>query len=204
MTPTGSDRVKALYGDSVHHIYCPYDLPGAQKRFFDQIHPQLALIVETELWPNTVAEAHKRNIPLIIANARLSEKSAKGYGKLGRLTRNMLGSIHTVACQNQDDGQRFIQLGLPSERLKVTGSVKFDITVSQTILDEAAQLKQQWLQGCGRSMNILISASTHEGEDQPILDAYQQIAAQCPDTLQRISFRSSDIAKVSKPLQKLK
>ena len=111
MTPTGSDRVKALYGDlldhRVEHVYYPYDLPDVQNRFLNRVKPELALIIDTELWPNTIAACHKRNIPLIIVNARLLERSARGYARLQRLVSNMLKQITTVACQNKDDGDRF-------------------------------------------------------------------------------------------------
>lgn len=183
MTPTGSDQVRKLYGDRVFHIYCPYDLPGAQRRFFDQIHPELALIVETELWPNTIAECHKRRIPVIIANARLSEKSAKGYGKLGSLTRSMLQKIDVVACQNTTDGQRFINLGLPEKSLKVTGSVKFDLTIDPAIKQQGLELRESWFKGLKKDAQVIVAASTHEGEDQQVLDAFKQIQGELSDTL---------------------
>ncbi len=183
MTPTGSDRVKALYGNTVHHVYCPYDLPDVQNRFLNRIRPSLALMVETELWPNTIAACHKRKIPVVIANARLSEKSAKGYGKLGGLTRRMMQQITLVACQNKADGERFKQLGLADQQLKITGSVKFDITVAPEIHTQAKALRNSWESEAGGKRNILIAASTHQGEDEQILAAFKQILLQNPNTL---------------------
>ena len=154
MTPTGSDRVKALYadllGDRVHHIYYPYDLPDAQYRFLNKVKPVLALIVDTELWPNTIAACHKRGIPVVIVNARLSERSAKGYGRLGSVVPNMLKRITCVACQNKDDGERFIRLGLPEQQLTVTGSVKFDLSVPDSLLQQGMALRENWEKGLGR------------------------------------------------------
>ena len=183
MTPTGSDRVKAIYGDTVEHLYVPYDLPGAQSRFLNRVRPKLAIIIETELWPNTIAACKNRGIPVIIANARLSERSAKGYQKLGHLTHNLLNQISVIACQNKEDGKRFTELGLPRENLQVIGSVKFDIEASPKILSSASTLRTTWEAGFGRKAQILIAASTHEGEEQPIIDAFLQLKKEHHDLL---------------------
>ena len=187
MTPTGSDRVKDLHkayiGDRVQHVYCPYDLPDAQKRFLDRVNPAMALIVDTELWPNTVAACRKRNIPVVIVNARLSERSAKGYAKFGGLTHTMLNNLSVVACQSKDDGQRFIDLGLPEGRLQVTGSVKFDLTVEQDTIEQGRALRKSWETGLGHAARVLIAASTHDGEDQQILDSYKSLLANHDDLL---------------------
>ena len=182
MTPTGSDRVKALYGDllghRVEHVYCPYDLPDVQNRFLNRVNPELALIIDTELWPNTIAACHKRNIPLIIVNARLSERSARGYARLKGLVRNMLKQITMVACQNKDDGDRFIRLGLPPQKLTITGSVKFDLSVSPELTEHGRHLKNRWEEGLGYSPVVITAASTHEGEDQQILEAFNSLRKQ--------------------------
>lgn len=181
MTPTGSDRVKALYkdllGDRIFHIYCPYDLPDAQYRFLNRVRPVLALIVDTELWPNTIAACHKRNIPVLIVNARLSERSAKGYGRLGSVVPEMLRRITRVACQNKDDGDRFIRLGLPEQQLSITGSVKFDLSVPDSLPQKGRTLRESWESGLEHKAQIIVAASTHEGEDQQILAAYKQVKA---------------------------
>ena len=168
MTPTGSDRVKHLYADElgsrIHHIYCPYDLPGAQRRFLNRVRPELALMVDTELWPNTLSACSQRNIPVIVVNARLSERSYRGYARFSRLVTPMMNCITRVACQNKDDGERFLKLGLPSERLVVTGSVKFDLSVSADILEQGKTLKAFWEEGAGQPLKVFIAASTHDGE----------------------------------------
>ena len=179
MTPTGSDQVRALHkevlGSRVEHVYCPYDLPDVQSRFLNKVNPVIALVIDTELWPNTVAACKKRNIPMVIVNARLSARSAKGYKKLGGLTRAMLRQIPRVACQNPEDGERFIDLGLPREQLRITGSVKFDLSVSKQVLEQGKQWRASWEKGLGRPVKVIIAASTHSGEDQQILDSYKAL-----------------------------
>ncbi|MFN6886037.1 glycosyltransferase N-terminal domain-containing protein, partial [Proteus mirabilis] len=112
MTPTGSERVRSAFGDDVYHVYLPYDLPGSVNRFLTTVDPKLVIIMETELWPNLISQLYRRKIPLIIANARLSERSAVGYQKLGSFVKTMLRKITLIAAQNQEDGERFIALGL--------------------------------------------------------------------------------------------
>ncbi|PDV53701.1 3-deoxy-D-manno-octulosonic acid transferase, partial [Escherichia coli] len=100
MTPTGSERVQSAFGKDVQHVYLPYDLPDALNRFLNKVDPKLVLIMETELWPNLIAALHKRKIPLVIANARLSARSAAGYAKLGKFVRRLLRRITLIAAQN--------------------------------------------------------------------------------------------------------
>lgn len=130
MTPTGSERVMSAFGKDVHHVYLPYDLPCAMNRFLNTVRPKLVIVMETELWPNMISALHARKIPLVIANARLSERSAKGYGKLGKFMRRLLSKITLIAAQNEEDAARFIALGLKRNQLAVTGSLKFDISVT--------------------------------------------------------------------------
>ncbi|MDF7670662.1 lipid IV(A) 3-deoxy-D-manno-octulosonic acid transferase [Orbaceae bacterium ESL0721] len=179
MTPTGSDRVKTTFGDTVSHVYLPYDLPCAVKRFLNQLRPKVVIIMETELWPTLICELNKRDIPLIIANARLSERSAKGYAKLGKTIRHLLPKITMIAAQNQVDGERFIQLGLPSTHLSITGSIKFDIDLSDEQKDQIKTLKQNWQ----LNRPVLIAASTHAGEDELILATFKQLLKKHPNLL---------------------
>lgn len=179
MTPTGSERVTTLLGDSVSHVYLPYDLPGAIHRFLRTVKPKLAIVMETELWPNFITGLHKNSIPLIIANARLSERSAKGYAKFGKFTQAILEKITLIAAQNQQDGNRFVQLGLPASHLAVTGSIKFDISLTESQLTHIEQLKREWQ----LTRPVWIAASTHHGEDEILLQAYQHICVTHPDLL---------------------
>lgn len=179
MTPTGSERVRSAFGNDVYHVYLPYDLPCALKRFFDQVNPKLVIIMETELWPNLITELHRRDIPLVIANARLSERSAAGYKKIGSLTRSILRRTTLIAAQNQEDGERFIDLGLPRSHLAVTGSLKFDISVTPELAARAVALRRQW----ASRRPVWIATSTHEGEEAIILAAHRELLNRFPDLL---------------------
>ncbi|OUS24030.1 3-deoxy-D-manno-octulosonic acid transferase [Gammaproteobacteria bacterium 45_16_T64] len=179
MTPTGSDQVRAIFGDRVLHVYLPYDLPDAMNRFLDTFNPIISVVMETELWPNMIHYTSRRNIPVIVANARLSEKSAVGYGKVGLLVRPMLREISVIAAQAAPDGERFVELGLPPASLKVTGTVKFDLTVDDKLKNTAADLRACW----GKSRPVLIAASTHEGEDIQVLDGFRLIQRQIENAL---------------------
>lgn len=177
-TPTGSERVRALFGDSVAHAYMPYDLPWLLWRFIARVQPKILVILETELWPNTLAACAHAGIPVVLANARLSGKSARGYARLGALSRGMMQHLSAVAVQNAADGERFLTLGLPAARLSVTGSVKFDLTLDDALQQQAAALRAAW-SGHGRHP-LWIAASTHEGEDTLLLQAHAQLLRQFP------------------------
>lgn len=174
-TPTGSERVRATLGDSVVHVYAPYDLPDAISRFLNRIQPRLLVIMETELWPNTIAACSKREIPVLLINARLSARSARGYQRFGGIARPMLQQLTCAAIQHSDDAARFTALGLPPAATQVTGNIKFDLTLSEDLLGEAQRLKKIWSQDGSRL--VWIAASTHQGEDEKILDAFAQVRA---------------------------
>ena len=176
MTPTGSERVRAVFGDRVFHIYVPYDLPGAVSRFLRRVKPRLVVIMETELWPNLIDQCRRRSIPVIVANARLSERSARGYARLLPLVKPALQSLDLVAAQYLADGQRFRELGLVEQQLSVTGNIKFDIELCSTDLEQAQSLRDCWglgLEQQGRP--VLIASSTHRGEEEVVLDAFEQL-----------------------------
>lgn len=196
MTPTGSERVKALFGDSVFHVYVPYDTPAAVRRFLKKVQPKLALIMETELWPNLIDQCSKQQIPVVVANARLSARSAKGYARFSTLTRAMLQQLCCIAAQSKADGQRFVELGLSANKLLVTGSVKFDIQVAGELQARALALRTQW----GEQRPVWVAASTHEGEDEPVLQAFKQVLQQSPQALlilvPRHPERFTEVAKL--------
>ncbi|HBZ16774.1 lipid IV(A) 3-deoxy-D-manno-octulosonic acid transferase [Pantoea sp. NPDC088449] len=179
MTPTGSERAQSAFGKDVHHVYLPYDLPGSINRFLDNVNPRLVIIMETELWPNIIRILHQRQIPLVIANARLSERSAKGYKKLGGFMRDLLQRITLIAAQNAEDGDRFLSLGLKRSHLTVTGSLKFDISVTPELAAKAVTLRRQW----ASRRPVWIATSTHEGEEAIVLDAHRRLLQQFPDLL---------------------
>ncbi|WP_062058722.1 lipid IV(A) 3-deoxy-D-manno-octulosonic acid transferase [Cellvibrio sp. OA-2007] len=178
-TPTGSERVRATLGDSVFHVYAPYDLPDVLMRFLHRIKPSVYLVMETELWPNTLAACAKRNIPTVLVNGRLSEKSARGYARFGALTKPMLQNLSCAAIQNATDASRFIALGLSAQNVRVTGNIKFDLKLSDDLREQAMMLKRQ-LSNAGQRL-IFIAASTHQGEDEIILDAFARVRASSPE-----------------------
>lgn len=196
MTPTGSERVQSAFGKNVHHVYLPYDLPCAMNRFLDTVRPKLVIVMETELWPNMITALHNRKIPLVIANARLSERSAKGYKKLGNFTRRLMSKITLIAAQNEEDAGRFLELGLKRSQLTVTGSLKFDISVTPELAARAITLRRQW----APRRKVWIATSTHDGEESIILDAHRQLLAKFPDLLLILVPRHPERFKDAKDL----
>jgi 3-deoxy-D-manno-octulosonic-acid transferase len=174
-TPTGSERVRAALGDAVFHVYAPYDLPDVLGRFLRRVKPAVFITMETELWPNTIAACASHKIPCLLINGRLSEKSARGYGKLAGLTAPMLRRISHAGIQNGADTARFLALGMTAECAEVTGNIKFDLTLDDDLRSRAALLKSD-LSEPGQRL-VWIAASTHQGEDELILDAFARIRA---------------------------
>ncbi len=199
MTPTGSEQVRRLFGDEVRHVYTPYDLPGAVRRFIEHARPRLALIMETELWPNLFHACRRRGIPVIVANARLSERSAAGYARVARLTRATLRDVSVIAAQSAADAERFQRLlGLKEAAaffsasaavgrheqsdpplIQVTGSIKFDMHLPASLREQAEVLRRE----LGVDRPVWIAASTHEGEEELVLDAFTQVRAQLSNAL---------------------
>ena len=180
-TPTGSARVREALGKSVYHVYAPYDLPGTLRRFHRRVQPNVLVIMETELWPNLIHSCAQHNVSVVLANARLSEKSAAGYRRFSGLTQPMLQKISCIAAQHGDDAHRFAGLGTPESRLEVTGNIKFDLNIDDDIRQKASHLKQEWQGSEGRQ--ILLVASTHRGEDGIVLDAFSCLQKQFPKLL---------------------
>lgn len=178
MTVTGSARVQKEFGDKVFHVYVPYDLPSVVKRFLNKVQPKIVIILETELWPNILHYCGKENIPVIIANARLSEKSMRGYQHIAGITRAMLQNVSILAAHAYADADRFVALGLPRERAVVTGSIKFEITNALDIFEKAAALRATF-----GDRPVWIAASTHETEEEKILQAFAQVLKKIPNLL---------------------
>jgi len=174
-TPTGRATSEQLYGDSVLRCYLPYDLPGAVSRFLRHFQPRLGLLMETELWFNLIEACHEQGIPLLLVNARLSEKSARGYAKLGQLASTGLGRLAAIAAQTEADAARLRQLG--AANVSVMGNLKFDVTPPPKAWEQGAALRQ--LFGAGRP--VFLAASTRDGEEALVLDAIQ--AASVPGLL---------------------
>lgn len=175
-TATGSERVVTTLGDSVNHTFAPYDLPGSVNRFIRRVRPAILIIMETELWPNTLAACKKNNIPSILINARLSEKSARGYARFSALTKPMLQNLSFAAIQQDQDAKRFFDLGLDATHAEVTGNIKFDISLTQDLQHKVQTLKKEW--DINESRLAIVAASTHQGEDEIILEAFAKVRAQ--------------------------
>lgn len=186
-TLTGSGQTCAMHREAiaagrVFHCYAPYDLPGAVGRFLDATRPALAIMMETELWPNTLAACHARQIPVLLTNARLSARSARGYHRLGSLTRTMIGQLTAIAAQTQDDADRFAALGAPRERIRVTGTLKYDLKLPEGLAREGAALRAQWLAERPND-SVVIASSLHPGEEEQLSRAWYQVKEQRPDVL---------------------
>ena len=180
MTPTGSARVIETFGDQIQHCYLPYDFPGAVSRFLHHYSPSVAVVMETELWPNLFHQCKKQQIPLLLANVRLSQRSLQGYQNwIPRLAKEALQQVDWAAVQSESDCRRLIQLGLNPEKAEVTGSIKFDLTLPESLLIEGKQLRDQ----LGGNRPVWIAASTREGEEEYVLEAHQQVLQQIADVL---------------------
>lgn len=178
-TPTGSARLRALFEDQVRHVYIPFDLTPILTRFLNRVRPRLVLVMETEIWPNMLRVCQGRGIPVILGNGRLSARSARGYARLGGFARQTFSRLSLVAAQTNADAQRFIDLGVPSERVRVTGSIKFDLRQPASLQDSAEAMRRLW----GTDRPVWVAASTHEGEEEPLLKVHRQILARLPTAL---------------------
>lgn len=169
-TPTGRETGQQVLRDAITsgrvlQAYLPVDTPGAAKRFLKHFNPVLGLLMETELWFNLIDQAKKQQIPMALLSARLSEKSARGYAKLGKLTRKSLQQLSLVAAQTEADAQRLQALG--ASNILVCGNLKFDVTPPADSAEKGAQLRKL----LGEQRTVFMAASTREGEEPLILDA---------------------------------
>lgn len=178
ITPTGSARVSALWGDSVNHVYAPYDLPGAVARFLDHYRPGVALVMETELWPNLLFGCHDRRIPTYILNARLSARSLRGYSVLRPLIARTLRTLKRIAAQSAADARRFTVLGAAPEQVLDIGNLKFDVRMPAGL----EEFRGQFRAAVG-ARPVWIAASTHEGEEAAVLAIHRELREQWPDLL---------------------
>ncbi|MYB33682.1 MAG: 3-deoxy-D-manno-octulosonic acid transferase [Gammaproteobacteria bacterium] len=179
MTPTGAKQANDCLGDRIIHCYLPYDYPGSAKRFLGNIRPTIAIFMETEIWPNYLAFCAKKQISIVFANARLSEKSYRGYRSFKRLISTSLSYVDEIATQAQMDAGRLINLGARKEAVHITGNIKFDMAVSSETIQKALSLRSR----LGAKRPIWIAGSTHPGEERQILDAHTEIKQYCPDVL---------------------
>jgi 3-deoxy-D-manno-octulosonic-acid transferase len=175
----GADRIRESLGNRVTQLYSPYDLPLVLRKVFTLLKPRLLILMETELWPNLLAECRRNKVPVVVANARLSERSASGYRRISSITREMLSGINRVMAQSQADADRFIDLGLLPDRVYITGNIKFDRDLSPQLSEHAKKLREAW----GEDRLIWIAASTHEGEEEQILEAFAKVRKRLANVL---------------------
>ncbi|MEZ9666684.1 lipid IV(A) 3-deoxy-D-manno-octulosonic acid transferase [Vibrio breoganii] len=196
-TTTGAEQASKL-SDIAEHRYMPVDFSWCIKRFLKVTKPKCMLIMETELWPNTLTAVSNAEIPIAVINARLSERSCLRYQKFQSVFNLIAKSLDKVLCQHDDDAERFRRLGLLSSKTAVTGSLKFDISISETVQTEGKTLRKQ----LGANRPVWIAASTHEGEDETIYKAHQQLLKVIPEALllivPRHPERFSTVAKLGK------
>lgn len=179
MTPTGSQRVKLLFADSVFHCYLPYDLPFAIHRFLKRNRPVFGVIMETEIWPNLLLTCKQQGIPLVLANARMSDRSAKGYARFPKFIKMVLNSLRFIAAQGQQDRDNFHKLGTDITDVHAIGNLKYEISLPASLVEQATAMRMMW----DNSRPVWVAASTHEGEEEIILHAARQVRAKFPNLL---------------------
>ncbi|GIK35150.1 MAG: 3-deoxy-D-manno-octulosonic acid transferase [Gammaproteobacteria bacterium] len=179
MTPTGSQRARDLFGSTVTHSYVPYDAPGPVRRFFDWARPELAVVLETEIWPNLYSECGRRSVPLVLASARVSVKSLRRYRILFGLIRDTLAHGIVIGAQSAADAERFRALGANPARTHVTGNIKFDFELAPAVAARGQEFRR--LHAPGRA--VWIGASTHQDEEQVLIDAHREVLRQDPSAL---------------------
>lgn len=177
MTATGREAGRTLFGNRVVQAWLPYDFPFAVRRFFAQFRPRAGLLVETELWPNLTAEAARQGVPLLLVNARLSERSAQGYRRIASLSRPLFRALAGVAAQSNADASRLRELG--AREVTVTGNLKFDVAIPAEQRLRAAELRERF----GANRPVLVLASTRDGEEALLLDALARATALPATTL---------------------
>jgi len=179
-TPTGAQRARSLFKNLADVRYIPYDLPGSVRRFLDRVHPRLAVIFETELWPNLYRECGRRRVPLVLASARLSPRSVERYRRLGALFKETLARAVIVAAQGESDADRFRSLGADPDSTHVTGNLKFDFAVPPDIAERGRRLRELY----GSARPVWVAGSTHAGgEEEAILDAHRRVRSVFPSAL---------------------
>ena len=183
-TPTGSARVVEQLGEQVFHVYFPYDLPLALTGFIRRVRPRALLMVETEIWPNLLHSCRRHGVYTLLANARLSARSAQRYARLGRFTRDTFAHIDCIAAQTEADAARFRALGVAADRVFVTGSIKFDIRIPASLEEQVEVLRREW---GGRP--VWVAGSTHDGEDELVLQAHHQVLSSFPNALLTLAPR---------------
>ncbi len=179
VTPTGAARVASLFGDEVHHTYIPFEAPNVVNRFFSATNPEIALVLETEIWPNLYRGCGVRGIPLVLVSARISPRSVRSYRRLLPLFRETLSHGIIIAAQSDADAERFLSLGAAPERTRVTGNIKFDVELPADLPARGRALRAELF----GERPVWTAASTHEGEEEIVLSAQRALSKTHPDLL---------------------
>lgn len=179
MTPTGAQQVFDSLGEQATHRYVPYDFPGAVRRFLNQVQPVIAIVMETEIWPNLIRYTCDRNVPLVYANVRLSERSYLGYKRFVSFLAPLLSQVSGLAVQAQADAERMKRLGASADAVKVTGSIKFEIRLPAS-LQEIAKVTRREL---GKNRRVWVAGSTRDGEEELVLAAFKTLKAKLSDLM---------------------
>jgi 3-deoxy-D-manno-octulosonic-acid transferase len=180
VTATGAETARNLFGDRVRLGYLPYDTPGAVRRFLDRLQPAVAVMLETEIWPTLYFALQKRGIPIVLASARLSERSVRRYARFGALGSRLLSNGVTVCAQTAADAQRFIAVGAAPDNVRVTGNVKFDLQIPAAAVEAGRRHRDDW---GGAARPVWIAGSTREGEELAALDAHIEVRRRHPHAL---------------------
>lgn len=185
ITATGAAITRQLFGDKVMHLYLPYDLPHAIRRFLDAMRPEILIVMETELWPNLYHQVNERDIKIVLVNARLSNRSFARYQKVRFFMREVLRKVSVIAAQTTDDSRRFEAIGGDPARITIVGNIKFDVAPAPSIVQEGEAVRA-WLSS---QRPVWIAASTHEGEERLVLEAHKRVLEHEPDCLLIIAPR---------------
>jgi len=178
MTATGAERVRQTFGERVSHYFLPLDFPGSARRFIQRLEPRLAIIAETELWPNLLATCQRQNVPVVVANGRLSPGAFRLYRRFGALSRGMLETIAWIGAKSALDSDRFLTLGASPSRVAVTGALKFDLDVDEATREASRRLRASW-----GARPVWVAGSIHPGEDEQILVAHAMLKRRFPEAL---------------------
>jgi 3-deoxy-D-manno-octulosonic-acid transferase len=179
LTPTGSERLKAEFGQRVLHSYIPLDLPGAVKRFLGSLQPKLVIVIETEIWPNLYLQAQQQNVPLLMVNARLSRRSLKHYQRVKGFVQQVLKSVRWIGAQGEADARRLVDCGAEPGNVHLTGNLKFDLDIPASLEETGAALRSR----LNRQRPVLVAGSTHEADESVIIPAFRQLLDKLPDAL---------------------
>jgi len=179
LTPTGSERVKRDLGDKVFHSYIPIDLPGATRRFLKRLQPVLIIVMETEIWPNLYLQSKRLNIPLLMANARLSNRSVERFQRFPGFVKDILQTVTWIGAQSSADADRLISCGANLQRIDMTGNLKFDLSVPASLEEKSEALRLRW----GRDRPVLVAGSTHEEDENVVIPAFVELLNAIPNAL---------------------